>query len=165
MESFILVLQETLEDTPSLIYVQASTVDLALDHVPNMARDFFGEVPKRMRTWRIARSLGQWCIFVRHYGPDASSETRIAPRAVPVSVLKLLMRIAGGEDGWGACEHGLVIKPENALAQYGREFAPFADDERERVAREFYAKGWMEGTDEAVTAQLVDVITARGGVA
>lgn len=171
MQAVFLVVQEAPGETPSVASVPAMSGEAALARIPEMARDFFGEVPKQLRTWRIdrpesGRGPGPWVIYSCEWSSQAG-EIEVVLRDVPANVIVLLMRYAGANDGVqsGLDSGRMLIDLNGADKSWAREFGGRWEGvgiETGALAKHVYTSAWESGINDALNAKYRQRL-GRGG--
>lgn len=151
-EAVFMVVQEAPDELPSTVFVVAQSQESAVARVPELAKDFFGEVPLQLRTWRISweDDPRAWRIYETVWSSE-NGEVLVEPAAVPGPVVVLLASYAGKIDG---ISH--VLDAERLLCDVngGEVFFdvsfPQGCGDVTKAARTLYAKHYSAGVNEAV---------------
>ncbi len=168
MQSVFMVVQEAPGEQPSTATVSALSGEAALARVPEMAKDFFGEIPKAMVTWRVERYLGigRWTIYACEWSSE-KGETVAQLQDVPASVLMLIMRYAGANDGIarGLDEKRMLVDLDGSAKQCAIEFTAWdgVSDEKRALAEFAYAQAWSSGLNDVLAAKFRGRLGAKKG--
>jgi hypothetical protein len=164
MQNVFMVVQEAPGEAPAIASVPALSGEAALARVPAMAKDFFGSVPEKLRTWRIEREelSARWVIYACEWSSQ-DGEVTTALSGVPTNVLVLLMRYAGSNDGvQNALDSSrMLVDIDGAEKQFEKEFRGGMSDEVYALAKHIYARAWTEGIADALNAKYQQRLTSN----
>ncbi len=164
-EAVFMVVQEAPTEMPSTLYVMAQSPEAAVACVPDAAKEFYGEIPAELRTWRITWE-GEprvWRIYETVWSGQAG-EVLVEPAAVPGPVVVLLVSYAGKTDGFAQVIYteAVLCDVNGGEAQFDRAFPQGCGDVT-KAARALYAANYSAGVSEAVTIAYKGRQIANGG--